>query len=66
MWTRIDRVLPAMEFTWKTVDGETVHQIRLNNPITGEDGHEIRYLFGDGVSGLIGVDPAFAAVQDDS
>ena len=47
-----DRVLPAMEFTWKTVTGETLHQIRLNNPITGKDGHEIRYLFGDGVSGL--------------
>lgn len=61
-----DRVLPAMEFTWKTVTGETVHQIRLNNPITGKDGHQIRYLFGDGVSGLIGVDPAFADHQDDT
>ena len=61
-----DRVLPAMEFTWKTVTGETLHQIRLNNPITGKDGNEIRYLFGDGVSGLIGVDPAFAEHQEDT
>ena len=61
-----DRVLPAMEFTWQTVAGETVHQIRLNNPITGKDGNEIRYLFGCSVSGLIGVDPAFAAHQDDT
>ena len=59
-------MLPAMEFTWQTVTGKTVHQIRLNNPITGKDGHEIRYLFGDGVSGLIGVDPAFADHQDDT
>ncbi len=61
-----DRVLPVMQFLWHTVTGKRIPQIRLNDAITGKDGHEIRYLFPDGISGLIGVDQAFTAYQDDT